>query len=131
MRETRWNYGPDCPLQAENRCPGKAHKPDGACRRPVCRSCSGVCPNCSNQWLCVDCMPMAEHHCSYLLLQAMQNQARYVEAKTQQEFLARDAQRAEKAQVEREEMNAVVEDVRKTFEAERLAMAQVVREREQ
>eukprot|EP00959_Pyramimonas_sp_CCMP1952_P141057 2952431-Pyramimonas_sp.AAC.1 len=38
---------------------------------------------------------------------------------------------AEKARLEREEMNAVVEDVRKTFEAERLAMAQAVRERGQ
>eukprot|EP00959_Pyramimonas_sp_CCMP1952_P198105 4143959-Pyramimonas_sp.AAC.1 len=40
MHETCWNYGPDCPPQAENRCPGKARKPDGACRRPVCGNCS-------------------------------------------------------------------------------------------
>eukprot|EP00959_Pyramimonas_sp_CCMP1952_P365586 7656740-Pyramimonas_sp.AAC.1 len=74
---------------------------------------------------------MGEHSCTYLQLQAMQDQAVYVEAKTQQEFLARAAQRAEKARLDREGMQAVVEDFRKTFEAERLAMAQAVREREQ
>eukprot|EP00959_Pyramimonas_sp_CCMP1952_P197667 4133995-Pyramimonas_sp.AAC.1 len=83
MRETCWNYGPDCPPQAENRCPGKARKPEGACRRPVFRNCSDVCTNCSIQWLRVDCTPMEEHNCTHLLLQAMENQARYVEAKTQ------------------------------------------------
>eukprot|EP00959_Pyramimonas_sp_CCMP1952_P114067 2385377-Pyramimonas_sp.AAC.1 len=74
---------------------------------------------------------MEEHNCSCLLIQAMQNQARFVEAQTQQEFLAREAQGAEKARLDREEMNAVVEDARKTFGAERLAMALAVREREQ
>eukprot|EP00959_Pyramimonas_sp_CCMP1952_P190677 3987965-Pyramimonas_sp.AAC.1 len=80
MREACWNYCPNCSPQAENRCPGKARKPEGACRRPVCRCCSCVCTNCSNQWLCVDCVPMEEHSCTYLQLQAMQDQARYVEA---------------------------------------------------
>eukprot|EP00959_Pyramimonas_sp_CCMP1952_P200483 4193314-Pyramimonas_sp.AAC.1 len=73
---------------------------------------------------------MEEHNCTFLQLQAMQDQARYVEAKTQQEFLARDAQRAEKARLDREEMHAVGEDFRKTLEAERPAMAQTVEKRE-
>eukprot|EP00959_Pyramimonas_sp_CCMP1952_P177879 3717699-Pyramimonas_sp.AAC.1 len=131
MLETCWNCGPDCTPQAESRCPGKAHKPDGACRRPVCKSCSDVCPNCSNQWLRVDCLPMSEHSCTYLFIQALQDQARFVEAKTQQEFLTREAQRAEKARLDRQEMTATIEDVRKTFEAERLALAKAAREREQ
>eukprot|EP00959_Pyramimonas_sp_CCMP1952_P178811 3737770-Pyramimonas_sp.AAC.1 len=29
MREVCWNRGPDCPPQAESRCPGKAHKQGG------------------------------------------------------------------------------------------------------
>eukprot|EP00959_Pyramimonas_sp_CCMP1952_P343347 7192043-Pyramimonas_sp.AAC.1 len=84
MRETCWHYGPNCPPQAENRCPGKARKPEGAGRRPACRYCSDACANCSNQWLCADCLPMGEHNCTCIHLQAMQDQARYVEAKTQQ-----------------------------------------------
>eukprot|EP00959_Pyramimonas_sp_CCMP1952_P288164 6026051-Pyramimonas_sp.AAC.1 len=84
MRETCWNHGPNWSPQAESRCPGKARKPERACRRPVCRYCSGVCTNCSNQWLCVGCMPTEEHACTCLQLQAMQDHARYAEAKTQQ-----------------------------------------------
>eukprot|EP00959_Pyramimonas_sp_CCMP1952_P425761 8917905-Pyramimonas_sp.AAC.1 len=74
---------------------------------------------------------MDEHHCSCLLIQAAQDQVRLVEAKAQQEVLAREAQRAERARLDREEMNAVIEDVRKTFEAEKLDMAQAARQREQ
>eukprot|EP00959_Pyramimonas_sp_CCMP1952_P069677 1454471-Pyramimonas_sp.AAC.1 len=74
---------------------------------------------------------MEEHNCTYLHSQAMQDPARYVEAKTQQEFLAREAQRAEKARLDRQETQAVVEDFRKTSEAERLAVAQAVRKRGQ
>eukprot|EP00959_Pyramimonas_sp_CCMP1952_P461404 9481522-Pyramimonas_sp.AAC.1 len=87
MREACWNRGPDCPPRAESRCPGKAHKQGGPCKRPVCGNCSDVCPNCGNQWLCEDCFQMEEHNCSYLLIQAMQDQARYAEAKTQQEIV--------------------------------------------
>eukprot|EP00959_Pyramimonas_sp_CCMP1952_P438884 9188520-Pyramimonas_sp.AAC.1 len=64
-------------------------------------------------------------------MQAMQDQARFVEAKTQQEFMTRESQRAENALLDREEMTATIEDVRKTFEAERLALAKAAREREQ
>eukprot|EP00959_Pyramimonas_sp_CCMP1952_P243768 5095690-Pyramimonas_sp.AAC.1 len=74
---------------------------------------------------------MSEHNCAFPRVRAMQDQARFVEAKTQQEFLQREAQRAEKARLEREEMTATVEYVRKTFEAERLALASAAREREQ
>eukprot|EP00959_Pyramimonas_sp_CCMP1952_P092810 1942141-Pyramimonas_sp.AAC.1 len=80
MREACWNRGPDCPPLAESRRPGKARKQGGPCKRPVCGNCSDVCPNCSNQWLREDCFQMEEHNCSYLLIQAMHDQARFVEA---------------------------------------------------
>eukprot|EP00959_Pyramimonas_sp_CCMP1952_P411685 8627371-Pyramimonas_sp.AAC.1 len=110
-REARWNRGPDCPPRAENRCPGKAHKQDGPCKRPVRGNCSDVCPDCGNQRLCEDCFQMEEHHCQYLLIQAMQDQARFVER--QQETMVLEAQRAERARLDREGMNAVIADVRK------------------
>eukprot|EP00959_Pyramimonas_sp_CCMP1952_P354942 7435223-Pyramimonas_sp.AAC.1 len=130
MHDACWNWTSDCAPQAESRCPGKAHEPEGACRRPACKSCSDVSLKCSNQWSYVDCFPMSEHSCTDLLILAIQGQARLVEAKTQQEFLASGAQRAEKARLGREEMTATIEDVRKTFEAERLALAKAARERE-
>eukprot|EP00959_Pyramimonas_sp_CCMP1952_P059920 1251596-Pyramimonas_sp.AAC.1 len=40
MIDTCWNWNSDCAPQAESRCPGKANKPEGACRHPVCKSCS-------------------------------------------------------------------------------------------
>eukprot|EP00959_Pyramimonas_sp_CCMP1952_P240536 5026901-Pyramimonas_sp.AAC.1 len=61
----------------------------------------------------------------------MQDQARFVEAKTQQEIVVLEAQRAEQARMDREEMNAVIEDVRKKFEAERVPLAQAASRREQ
>eukprot|EP00959_Pyramimonas_sp_CCMP1952_P143438 3002874-Pyramimonas_sp.AAC.1 len=47
---------------------------------------------------------MEEHNCQCLLIQAMQDQARFAEAKTQQEIVALEAQRAEQARLDREEM---------------------------
>eukprot|EP00959_Pyramimonas_sp_CCMP1952_P345169 7228625-Pyramimonas_sp.AAC.1 len=61
----------------------------------------------------------------------MQDQARFVEAKGQQETVILEAQRAEQARPDREEMNAVIADVRKRFEADRVAMAQAASRREQ
>eukprot|EP00959_Pyramimonas_sp_CCMP1952_P030584 641219-Pyramimonas_sp.AAC.1 len=61
--EVCWNPTPGCASQAENRCPGKASEPEGACRNPVCRNCSDVCSKCSMQWLCAECCPMGEHNC--------------------------------------------------------------------
>eukprot|EP00959_Pyramimonas_sp_CCMP1952_P213228 4461449-Pyramimonas_sp.AAC.1 len=40
MIDTCWNWNSDCKPQAESRCLGKANKPEGACRHPVCKSCS-------------------------------------------------------------------------------------------
>eukprot|EP00959_Pyramimonas_sp_CCMP1952_P312076 6531826-Pyramimonas_sp.AAC.1 len=74
---------------------------------------------------------MSGHNCTFPLMQAMQNQARFIEAKIQLEHLQREAQRAEKARLEREEMTSTIEDVRKTFEAGRLALARAAGEREQ
>ena len=56
VRVACWDPGPNCPPTAENRCPGKAHKPGGPCGRPVCNACSGSCHKCSVQWLCEDCI---------------------------------------------------------------------------
>ena len=56
VRVECWAPGPTCPPTAENRCPGKAHKPGGPCDRPVCKACSGTCPHCSVRWLCEDCI---------------------------------------------------------------------------
>eukprot|EP00959_Pyramimonas_sp_CCMP1952_P113788 2378968-Pyramimonas_sp.AAC.1 len=73
---------------------------------------------------------MNEHNCTYLLIQVIQDQARLVEAKAHREFLASETQRAEMARLGREEMTATMENVRRTFEAERLALAKAARERE-
>eukprot|EP00959_Pyramimonas_sp_CCMP1952_P190576 3985799-Pyramimonas_sp.AAC.1 len=67
---------------------------------------------------------MNEHNCAYLLIQAIQDQARLVEVKTQQEFLASEAQLAERARLDREEMIATMEGVRKTLEAEKARSSQ-------
>eukprot|EP00959_Pyramimonas_sp_CCMP1952_P372841 7807539-Pyramimonas_sp.AAC.1 len=80
--ETCWSPNVDCAPQAECRCPGKANKPEGACRHPVCKSCS-------------------------------EDQARLAEAKTQREFLTGEAQLAERARLDREEMAATMAEVRK------------------
>eukprot|EP00959_Pyramimonas_sp_CCMP1952_P474651 9503786-Pyramimonas_sp.AAC.1 len=92
MMETCWNWNLDCAPQAESRCPGKANKPEGACRHP--------------------------------------DPARLAEVKTPQEFLASEAQLAGRARLDREEMIATMAEVRMTFEAEKLALARVARERE-
>eukprot|EP00959_Pyramimonas_sp_CCMP1952_P457833 9475581-Pyramimonas_sp.AAC.1 len=131
MMDTYWNWNSDCAPQAESRCPGKANQPEGACRQPVCKGCSEVCPKCSIQWSCEDCFPMNEHNCTSPLIQTIQYQARLAEAKTPREFLASEAQLAERARLNREEMIATMAEVRKTFEAERLALARASREREQ
>eukprot|EP00959_Pyramimonas_sp_CCMP1952_P033378 700603-Pyramimonas_sp.AAC.1 len=73
---------------------------------------------------------MNEHNCTDLLMQTIQDQAKLAEVKTQQEFLASEAQLAEKARLDREEMIATMAEVRKTLEAERLALASAARERE-
>eukprot|EP00959_Pyramimonas_sp_CCMP1952_P108098 2259863-Pyramimonas_sp.AAC.1 len=73
---------------------------------------------------------MDEHDCTYLLMQTVLGQARLAEAKTQREFLTNEAQLAERARLDREEMGATVAEGRKTFEAERLALAMAARERE-
>eukprot|EP00959_Pyramimonas_sp_CCMP1952_P264099 5522580-Pyramimonas_sp.AAC.1 len=36
--EVCWNPNPGCAPQAENKCPGKANKPEGACRH----QCAGI-----------------------------------------------------------------------------------------
>eukprot|EP00959_Pyramimonas_sp_CCMP1952_P151398 3168017-Pyramimonas_sp.AAC.1 len=64
-----WNAGPTCPSRAENRCPGKARKPGGSCRRLACSQCSSACPNCSRAWLCNNCVTMEEHSCRHLAIQ--------------------------------------------------------------
>eukprot|EP00959_Pyramimonas_sp_CCMP1952_P217719 4553569-Pyramimonas_sp.AAC.1 len=74
---------------------------------------------------------MSERNCACLLMRAMQDQARCVEARAQQEFMTREVQRAEKARLDREEMTATIEDFRRTLEAERLALANAAREQEQ
>eukprot|EP00959_Pyramimonas_sp_CCMP1952_P451903 9461703-Pyramimonas_sp.AAC.1 len=89
--EACWNPNLICAPQAESRCPGKADRPEGACRHPACKSCSDVCPKCSVQWLCIECCPMGEHNCTDLLMQAIQDQARLAEADTQRDFLASEA----------------------------------------
>eukprot|EP00959_Pyramimonas_sp_CCMP1952_P307427 6434862-Pyramimonas_sp.AAC.1 len=43
MAEARWNPNPNCAPQAESGCPGKATRPEGACKNPACKSCSDVC----------------------------------------------------------------------------------------
>eukprot|EP00959_Pyramimonas_sp_CCMP1952_P351927 7373638-Pyramimonas_sp.AAC.1 len=87
MREACWGRGPDCPPQAEIRRPAKAHEQGGLCKRPVCGNCSDACPNCGNQWLCEDCFQMEEHNCQCVFIQAMQDQARIMEAKRQGETM--------------------------------------------
>eukprot|EP00959_Pyramimonas_sp_CCMP1952_P375369 7861956-Pyramimonas_sp.AAC.1 len=79
---------------------------------------------------CPECFPMDEHNCTYLLMQTIQDQARLAEAKTQREFLTSEAQLAERARLDREEMAATMTEVRKTFDAERLALAMAARVRE-
>eukprot|EP00959_Pyramimonas_sp_CCMP1952_P319848 6692810-Pyramimonas_sp.AAC.1 len=75
------------------------------------------------QWLCTECYPMGEHNCTYLLMQSIQGQARLAEANTQREFLTNQAQLAERARLDREELTETVIEARKTFEAERIALA--------
>eukprot|EP00959_Pyramimonas_sp_CCMP1952_P196338 4104932-Pyramimonas_sp.AAC.1 len=74
---------------------------------------------------------MEEHYCQCLLIQATQDQAAIIEAQRQQETMALEAQRAEQARLDREEMNAIIADAQKKFEADRLAMAQAASRREQ
>eukprot|EP00959_Pyramimonas_sp_CCMP1952_P199337 4169697-Pyramimonas_sp.AAC.1 len=81
--EVCWNPTPGCAHQAENRCPGKANQPEGACRNPACRNCSNVCNKCNMLWLRTECYPMDEHNCTHLFLQSIQDQARLAEANTQ------------------------------------------------
>eukprot|EP00959_Pyramimonas_sp_CCMP1952_P098128 2051225-Pyramimonas_sp.AAC.1 len=131
MREARWIPGPNCPPQAENRCPGKAHKQGEPCKRPVRGHCSDACPNCGNQWLREDCFQMEEHSCQCLFIQAMQDQARIMGAKRQQETVVLEAQRAEQARLDREGANAVIADVQERFEADRIALTQAASRREQ
>eukprot|EP00959_Pyramimonas_sp_CCMP1952_P421711 8834413-Pyramimonas_sp.AAC.1 len=63
IMEARWNPNPNCAPQAESRCPGQANWSEGACRNPVCKSCSDVCNKCNKQWLRTECYPMDEHNC--------------------------------------------------------------------
>ncbi len=72
---------------------------------------------------------MDEHSCTSLLIQTIQDQARLAEANTPRDFLASEAQLAERARLDREEMTATMAEVRKTLEAERLALAMAARER--
>eukprot|EP00959_Pyramimonas_sp_CCMP1952_P221995 4641240-Pyramimonas_sp.AAC.1 len=102
--------------------------PEGACRNPACRSCSGVSSKRNAQWLCTECYPMDEHNCTYLLIQPIQDQARLAEANTQREFLSNQAHLAERARLDREELTETVIEARKTFEAERIALAMAARE---
>eukprot|EP00959_Pyramimonas_sp_CCMP1952_P413852 8671226-Pyramimonas_sp.AAC.1 len=74
---------------------------------------------------------MDEHNCTYLRMQSIQDQARLAEANTQREFLTNEAQLAERARLDREELIETVIEARKTFEAERIALAMAAREREQ
>eukprot|EP00959_Pyramimonas_sp_CCMP1952_P146785 3072438-Pyramimonas_sp.AAC.1 len=73
---------------------------------------------------------MDEHNCTYLLIHTIQDQARLAEANTQRDFAASEAQLAERARLDREELTATMAEVRKTFEAERLALATAARERQ-
>eukprot|EP00959_Pyramimonas_sp_CCMP1952_P033510 703341-Pyramimonas_sp.AAC.1 len=72
---------------------------------------------------------MGEHNCTYLLMRSIQGQAGLAEANTQREFLTNEAQLAERARMDREEMTETLADVRKTFE--RIALAMAARERKQ
>eukprot|EP00959_Pyramimonas_sp_CCMP1952_P068539 1430470-Pyramimonas_sp.AAC.1 len=83
------------------------------------------------QWLRAERYPMGEHNCTYLLMQSIQDQARLAEANTQREFLTNEAQLAERARLDREELTETVIEARKTFGAERIALAMAAREREQ
>ena len=84
---------------------------------------------------------MEEHNCQYLLIQAMQEQARAQEAQRQQEARALEAQRAEQARLDREKMDAFVADAQRKLsesdaiarqaEADKLAIAQAAQQREQ
>eukprot|EP00959_Pyramimonas_sp_CCMP1952_P003976 83581-Pyramimonas_sp.AAC.1 len=74
---------------------------------------------------------MGEHNCTYLFLQSIQDQARLAEANTQREFLTTEANLAGRARTDREELIESVIEARKTFEAERVALAMASREREQ
>eukprot|EP00959_Pyramimonas_sp_CCMP1952_P302551 6330515-Pyramimonas_sp.AAC.1 len=71
---------------------------------------------------------MDEHNCAYLLMQFIQDQARLAEANTQREFRTTEAQLAERARLDREELTETVIEARKTFEAERIALAMAARE---
>eukprot|EP00959_Pyramimonas_sp_CCMP1952_P381983 8004658-Pyramimonas_sp.AAC.1 len=73
---------------------------------------------------------MEEHNCQYLLIQAMQGEARALGAQRQHDTMALESQRADQARLDREKMNAVIADVQKKFEADRLAMAQAAGRRE-
>eukprot|EP00959_Pyramimonas_sp_CCMP1952_P089688 1876252-Pyramimonas_sp.AAC.1 len=97
IMEACWGPNVDCTPQADSRCLGKAYRPEGACRHPGCKSCSEVRSKCSVQWLCAECLPMEEPNCTYLLMQTIQDQARLAEADTQRDFLASEAQLAERA----------------------------------
>eukprot|EP00959_Pyramimonas_sp_CCMP1952_P443048 9275172-Pyramimonas_sp.AAC.1 len=74
---------------------------------------------------------MEEHNCQCFFIQAMQGQDRITEAKRQQETVVLEAQRAEQARLDREEMNAVIADVQNRFEADRVALAQAASRRGQ
>eukprot|EP00959_Pyramimonas_sp_CCMP1952_P121822 2546885-Pyramimonas_sp.AAC.1 len=52
----------------------------------------------------VQCCPMGEHNCTCLLLQSVQDQAKLAEAKTQREFQTTEANLAERARMDREEL---------------------------
>eukprot|EP00959_Pyramimonas_sp_CCMP1952_P216879 4535549-Pyramimonas_sp.AAC.1 len=69
MRESCWNAGPTCPTRAGNRRPGKARKPGGSRRRPVCSQCSNVCLKCSLAWPCEECITMEEYDCHRIAIQ--------------------------------------------------------------
>eukprot|EP00959_Pyramimonas_sp_CCMP1952_P156942 3281773-Pyramimonas_sp.AAC.1 len=74
---------------------------------------------------------MGEHNCTYLLVQSIQGQARLAEANTQRDVLTNEAQLAERARLGRGKFTDTMAEVRKTFEAERIALAMAAREREQ
>eukprot|EP00959_Pyramimonas_sp_CCMP1952_P154668 3235908-Pyramimonas_sp.AAC.1 len=59
----------------------------------------------------------------------MQDQARFIEAKRQQEIMVLEAQRAEQARLDREDMNAVIADVRRKLEADGVALTQAATRR--
>eukprot|EP00959_Pyramimonas_sp_CCMP1952_P305316 6389448-Pyramimonas_sp.AAC.1 len=64
-------------------------------------------------------------------MQSIQDQARLAEANTQRGHLTNEAQLAERARLDREELTETVNEARKTFEAERIALAMAAKEREQ